>query len=143
MSQTYANHTRWFPWYHFFVAPILLSYAAYMTVAAIRQPSLASAADAVVAIGIAIGVALARVMALTVQNRIIRLEERLRLAQLLPAGESAAAIASLKTRQLIALRFASDTEFPGLVRRVLAGELTEPKAIKMAIQEWRADWLRV
>lgn len=143
MTQSYGNHTRWFPWYHFFVAPILFAYAGYMTVAAIRAPSLASAGDAIVAVGIAFGVALARVMALTVQNRIIRLEERLRLARLLPAAQADAAIAALKTRQLIALRFASDAELPGLVTRVMAGELTEPKAIKLAVREWRADWLRV
>ena len=60
-----------------------------------------------------------------------------------PANEAAAATEALKTRQLIALRFASDAEFPGLVRRVVSGELTEPKAIKQAVREWRADWLRV
>ncbi|MDZ4674571.1 MAG: DUF6526 family protein [Gemmatimonadota bacterium] len=143
MSQSFANHTRWFPWWHFFAAPILFGYAGYRLVAAVRQPSLASAGDAVVAVGIAFGVTLARVMAITVQNRVIRLEERLRLARLLPAADADAAIAAVTTRQLIALRFAPDAELPGLVRRVLSGELTEPKAIKQAVQEWRADWLRV
>jgi hypothetical protein len=143
MSQSYANHTRWFPWYHFLVAPILFAYAAFMVIEAVRAPSLASAGDAIVATAIALGVALGRVMAITVQNRVIRLEERLRLSQLLPADEAAQATAVLKTRQLIALRFASDAEFPALVGRVVAGELSEPKAIKEAVQEWRADWLRV
>ena len=143
MSQSYANHTRWFPWYHFLVAPILFGYATYMIVVAARQPSLASAADAVVAIAIALGVALGRVMALRVQDRVIRLEERIRLARLLPAEEAAKAESVLRTGQLIALRFASDAEFPALVGRVMSGELTEPKAIKQAVREWRADWLRV
>jgi len=143
MPQSYVNHTRWFPWYHFLVAPILFGYGIFMVVAAARNPSLASAGDAVVAIAIALGVALGRVMALRVQDRVIRLEERLRLARLLPADAAAKAEATLRTRQLIALRFASDAEFPELVGRVMSGELTEPKAIKQAVREWRADWLRV
>ena len=143
MSQSYANHTRWFPVWHFLVAPILLVYVGFMVREAVKAPSLATAADAIVAMAIALGITLGRVMALTVQNRVIRLEERLRLVQLLPTDEAASAIASLKTRQLIALRFASDAECPGLVRRVVNGELTEPKAIKQAVREWRADWLRV
>lgn len=143
MSQSYANHTRWFPAWHFVVAPILLVYVVFMVMEAVKNPSLATVGDAIVAMAVALGITLGRAMALTVQNRIIRLEERLRLVRLLPANEAAAATEALKTRQLIALRFASDAEFPGLVRRVVSGELTEPKAIKQAVREWRADWLRV
>lgn len=143
MPQSYANHTRWFPLWHFVAAPILLAYAGFMVAEAVRNPSLASAGDAVVATTIALGISLGRVMALRVQDRVVRLEERLRLARLLPADVAAKAEATLRTRQLIALRFASDAEFPALVERVMSGELTEPKAIKQAVREWRADWLRV
>lgn len=142
MSQSYANHTRWSPVYHFFVSPVVGLYAIYMLWAAVRTPSLATAADATVALAIYAGLIMARVFALTVQNRLIRLEERLRLAQLLPADQLEAS-GRLSTRQLIALRFASDAELPGLVQRVLAGELAEPKAIKQAVREWRGDYLRV
>ncbi len=142
MAQSYANHTRWSPVYHFFVSPVVGLYALYMLWAAIRTPSLATAADALVALAIYAGLIMARVFALTVQNRLVRLEERLRLARLLPA-ERLAASERLSTRHLIALRFASDAELPGLVERVLAGELADSKAIKQAVREWRPDYLRV
>jgi len=142
MSQSYANHTRWSPVYHFFVAPVLGIYVLYMIWAAIQAPSLATAGDALVALALYGGIGMGRVFALTVQNRIIRLEERLRLARLLSADRLAAS-ERLTTRQLIALRFASDAELPGLVDRVLAGELANSKAIKQAVREWRADYLRV
>ncbi|MFN2315705.1 MAG: DUF6526 family protein [Gemmatimonadales bacterium] len=142
MAQSYANHTRWSPVYHFFVSPVVGLYALYMLWAAIRSPSLATVADALVALAIYAGLIMARVFALTVQNRLVRLEERLRLERLLPADRLAASH-KLSTRQLIALRFAADGEVPGLVDRILAGELGEPKAIKQAVREWRPDYLRV
>ena len=142
MSQTYANHTRWSKPYHFFVAPVLLGYAVYMIWVAIQGPSLATAVDALVALALSVGVGMGRVFALTVQNRLVRLEERLRLARLL-TGDDLAASARLTTRQLIALRFASDAELPDLVRRTLAGEFADGKAIKQAVKVWRADYLRV
>jgi len=80
--------------------------------------------------------------ALTVQNRVIRLEERLRLATLLPA-DLKPRIAELTVGQLVALRFASDEELPGLVRQVLDENLTDKKEIKKRVKNWRADHLRV
>jgi len=85
---------------------------------------------------------LARINALKVQDRIIRLEERLRYRQLLPA-DLAQQAASLRTGQIIALRFASDEELESLVRDVLAGRLTKPAEIKKAIKNWRGDTFRV
>jgi hypothetical protein len=77
-----------------------------------------------------------------VQDRVIRLEERLRLEKVLPA-DLQPRISELTTKQLVALRFASDEELPELVRRVLGGELTERNDIKRAVRSWRADHQRI
>jgi hypothetical protein len=84
---------------------------------------------------------LGRMGAVRAQDRIIRLEERLRLASLLPADEQVH-ISEFTTAQLIALRFASDAELPALAHRTLTQNL-EPKAIKQAIVNWRPDDLRI
>ena len=107
-----------------------------------RLPSVGS----VVGVGFAVAVILtaffARAFAVGVQDRVIRLEERMRLAELLPA-DLRPRIGELTTRQLVALRFASDAELPGLVRRVLSEELRDKNAIKRLIVTWRPDHARV
>jgi hypothetical protein len=82
-----------------------------------------------------------RVQVLTVQDRVIRLEMRLRLRNALPP-ELQNHISGLSHKQLVALRFASDTELPALVRDVLAGTLKTQKDIKSRVREWQADYLR-
>ena len=83
---------------------------------------------------------LSRIQALTVQDRVIRLEMRLRLRGF--CRRICAGIDVLTHRQLVALRFASDTELAELVREVQAGKLTTGKDIKMRIKSWQSDWLR-
>ena len=83
----------------------------------------------------------ARLMALTVQDRVIRLEMRLRLSQSL-APELQSRIGDLTPAQLIGLRFASDSELPQLVQRVLDGSLKTSKEIKQAVKNWQGDYLR-
>jgi hypothetical protein len=82
-----------------------------------------------------------RVFALAVQDRVIRLEERLRLERLLPA-DLRGRIPELTTAQLVALRFASDGELAELVRAVFAEKLVDRRAIKQRIREWRPDYER-
>jgi hypothetical protein len=140
--QAYANHRRVYPLFHLFVSPILVANFALRLVAAIREPSFASIWAAVVAAAL-YGVAIAaRQMALILQNRLISLEQRLRLAQALPEDLRARA-GELKLGQLIALRFASDAELPDLTRRCLAGEFATNDEIKRAVKNWRRDTLRV
>ena len=95
----------------------------------------------IVAIALFVAAANMRVKDLVVQNRVIRLEEKLRYAAVLSAEENAAAQA-LTLNQVIALRFASDAELSGLIARTLKENL-ESKQIKLAIVNWRADLLRV
>lgn len=139
--QTFANHARWQPIYHFFASPVTALYAVYAITLALRDPSTATILHAVWAAAISAGVVSSRIMAITVQNRLIRLEMRLRLKELL-SGDLLARSKALTVRQLIALRFASDAELPALIERTLKGEFKSGKEIKAAIKDWQPDWLR-
>jgi hypothetical protein len=139
--QTYANHGRYDPWFHFFLAPIALIIFIASIVHLVRHPHLWSVVHVVLAFALFMLVFKFRSYSLKVQDRVIRLEERLRLATLLPEPLRAR-INELDIRQLIALRFASDAEIPALVQRTLDEKLT-PKQIKQSIQNWRPDNFRV
>ena len=140
-TQTYKNHARYVPPFHFFVLPVLL----LNVVNALRHvwyaPNRSTAFAALVAVGILMLAPLTRAMVLRVQDRVIRLEMRLRLRELLPAPLSGR-INDLTPSQLVALRFASDAELPDLVRDVLDGKLATQKEIKLRVKDWQADWLR-
>ena len=140
-AQNYKNHTRFFPLFHFFVMPILGGNVFVAVWDLLQVPGLASAWGLVLAIGLlALGL-VSRTQALTVQDRVIRLEMRLKLRGLLPP-DLQPRISELTPRQLVALRFASDAELPDLVREVLAGKLATSKEIKMRVRSWQSDWLR-
>lgn len=140
--QDYKTHRRYVPGYHY-VAGILLSinllYALYVLV---TDFSVASA----VAVGTAVALFFvgfyARAFALKAQDRVIRLEERQRLHQLLQ-DDLRPSIPTLSVEQLVSLRFASDPELPGLVRKVLAEGITDGEEIKKLIKDWRPDLDRV
>jgi hypothetical protein len=139
--QTYKNHARLLPPFHFFVLPVLLGHVLNQMRHFWLWPSLMSAWATVVALAILTLALYARVMALKVQDRVIRLEMRMRLAGLLPP-DLQSRINDLTPQQLVALRFACDAELPGLVREVLDGRLKTSKEIKLRVKDWEADWLR-
>ncbi len=140
--QDYSNHKRVYPVYHFFVVPVLLANFFAQLGDLLRAPSLDAALTVTVAAALAGLAFTGRSMALVLQNRLISLEERLRLARILPE-DLRGRIPELKPGQLVALRFASDAEAPELARRCLAGEFAKNDDIKRAIKDWRRDTLRV
>ena len=140
-EQSFKKHARWRPLFHFFVMPVLLVNLVLAARQLFQMPALGTAWNVVFAVAL-LGLGfLSRVQALSVQDRVIRLEERLRMREILPRDQHPH-INTLTPRQLVALRFASDEELPELVREVAGGRLTTPKDIKMRVKNWRADWLR-
>jgi hypothetical protein len=141
-EQNFGNHTRWVAAYHGFVFPVL---ALNFVWAIFSWGKMGFMADGFVQILTAAALfllaAYARLFALTVQNRVIRLEERLRYERILPEDLKARA-GEFTTGQMIALRFAGDAELHGLARKVLDEKLKSGKQIKQLIQNWRPDYLR-
>jgi hypothetical protein len=141
-EQNFANHTKFVPAYHFFAVPVFVANFVW-SLFRLRALgfSFAGVFGVLLAAALVALVFAARVFALAVQDRVVRLEERLRYAQVLPA-ELLARTAELTTAQIVALRFASDAELPMLARKVLDEKLVERKAIKQLIKNWRPDYLR-
>lgn len=140
--QTFANHTRWQPPFHFFIAPVMLINVIWSVVQFIKAPGLNSGWWIVVSVALLVLAFLVRLNSLKVQDRLIRLEEKLRYQQILSAPICQQASA-LNMGQIIALRFAGDDELEELVGSVLAGKLARAGDIKRAIKGWRADMFRV
>lgn len=141
-TQNLANHRRFDPAWHFVGAIIVTAGFIVAVIHAIRHPEgYFNWWFAVYAFGILLVVARARSQTLLVQNRVIRLEMRLRLKDVLPPALGAR-IGELSVSQLIGLRFASDAELPGLVERCLNGQLSGAESVKKEIKNWQADWLR-
>ncbi|MFI5166048.1 MAG: DUF6526 family protein [Thermoanaerobaculales bacterium] len=141
-AQNFANHARYVPLYHFVLCGILVVYLAWAVAHIVRHPSIEAVATLLLAVGLLLLYFYARQFALRVQDRVIRLEMRLRLERMLPA-DLKLRIGELTLGQLIALRFAGDAELPELARKVLAEHITDRKAIKRLVRDWQADYLRV
>jgi hypothetical protein len=139
--QTLQNHGKFDPLFHFFLAPVALIFFISTIVSAVRNPVTEAYVHILVALWALLLVFRVRIYSLKVQDRVIRLEERLRLAGLL-AEPLRSKSSALTEQQLIALRFASDAEVPVLVEKALASDLKQ-KEIKQAIQNWRPDYWRV
>jgi hypothetical protein len=140
--QTYANHVRWHKSWHFFLSPVLLINLIIAGYSFLREPNLKNGWAVLMAMALVQLLLLVRTNPLKVQDRVIRLEERLRYERTLPP-ELARRAAELPTGKIVALRFAADEELPGLITQVLDGKLTTAKEIKQAVRNWRGDYLRV
>jgi hypothetical protein len=140
--QSYENHVRRLPKLYVAIGLVLAANVLWTIALAYESPRMTTYAQIPVAIALLALLWPVRNFALTVQDRLIRLEERLRLAELLPA-DLEPRIGELSVGQLAALRFASDQELPALVRQVLDEKLTDRKEIKRRVKSWRADHLRV
>ena len=139
--QTYANHRRFEPLQHFVLTPILLITWVATIWQAVKHPSLHSVWVAILAFAILMVAMQVRVYALKVQDRLIRLEETLRMQRLLPA-DLQGRIQELSPKQMVGLRFAADAELADRVREALDQNLSG-EAIKKRIQTWRPDTFRV
>lgn len=140
-AQNYKNHAKIVPLFHFVAFPLLFANLVWAVWRATQMPSVDTIIAAATATALVLLFFFARIFALRVQDRVIRLEMRLRLRELLPIGLHPR-IVDFTPEQLVALRFASDAELPDLAQVVLRDHITSKKVIKLMIKDWNADHLR-
>jgi len=140
-QQNFANHAKFVPAFHFFVLPVLLLNLGWSVYRVVKYFSADTAIGTLTAVALIVLAFCARLFALTVQDRVIQLEMRLRMQQILPA-DLKPRIGEFTPGQLIALRFASDAELPQLARKALDEHLTDRTTLKKLVQNWQADDLR-
>jgi hypothetical protein len=140
-TQRFENHNRVVPAYHMFVFAVFLVNFVWRLVQLKDGITFASIMNVLLAAAFVVLFFYARTFPLTVQDRVIRLEMRLRLERLLPA-DLRSRIPEFTLPQLISLRFAGDGELPALARQVLDEKLNDRKSIKRRIKNWQADFLR-
>jgi hypothetical protein len=141
-EQNFKNHVKFAPAFHYFAMPVLVLNFFWMVSRLRYGITRHGVADVLVAAALVVLLFCARLFALKAQDRIIRLEERLRYERLLPADLKARS-GELTVDQIVALRFAGDDELPALARKVLDEKIGDRTAIKKLVQHWRADHLRV
>jgi hypothetical protein len=141
MAQNLQNHAKYVPAFHFFVLPVLVFNFVWAIVRVVRMRSAGSVEALVVALALVLLALYARMFALAVQDRLIRLEMQLRMQGVLPVNLRPR-IPEFTVNQLVALRFASDAELPALAGRVLGENVNDRTTIKKMIQNWQADDLR-
>ena len=139
--QSYASHAKLDPLFQYFAFPVALGNVGVAIYAMIRRPSYSELWFLALSMAFAVSVFMIRTYALKVQDRVIRLEETLRMRSVLPVSQHGL-IDQLHRGHFIALRFAPDAELPGLVEQTVANNWG-PKDIKGAIKTWRADHFRV
>ncbi len=142
--QDAAHHIRHYPPHHFVFYPLMTGLTLASGYCIFRFPGKALEWAAITLLFMAViwvSYMLRQHYALTLQDRIVRLEMRLRYFQL--TGQPFEPVeARLNFYQLAALRFASDSELPELIERTLREDLY-PEAIKKSIRHWTADHMRV
>jgi hypothetical protein len=138
-TQNYQNHVRYYPLFHYVLVPLLAINLIYQALRLYQEPNWDRGMFVLLSSLFIFMMIVARLHALRVQDRLIRLEEKLRHREIIPGGTNG----DIELSQVIALRFASDEELPGLVQKVTSGELKTGKEIKQAIKNWRADHHRV
>lgn len=141
-QQSYANHVRWYPLVHFVIFPLLVLNFFYQAVRLYQEPSWDRGIWVILCMIFPMMAFAARTQALRAQDRVIRLEEQLRYASILPA-DLAQKASELPPGKIRAMRFAPDEELADIVAQVCEGRLTTSKEIKMAVKNWRADHHRV
>jgi hypothetical protein len=141
-EQSYQSHRRYHPLFHFIGVPILTINFVAQIYNAVKWPSMQNIWQIVVAAALLISIFLARYYALRNQDRIIRLEETLRLTRCLP-DDLKPRIGEVSTDMLLGLRFCADEELPELCRAVLGGEIRSRDELKRRIRSWRPDYRRV
>ncbi len=139
--QNYKNHAKFVPVYHFVAFPLFAVNLVWAWYRMFEVRSSDSIVAALTATALVLMFFLARLFALRVQDRVIRLEMRLRLRELLPPG-LIPRITDFTPAQLVAMRFASDAELPDLAVAVLRDHIHDKKVIKQMIKDWQADHLR-
>ena len=141
--QGLKNHPKIVPPYHYLLSLVVVVNLLWSLWRVVREPaSIGNYVGLLVAVGLGVIMWFLRIWPLTVQDRLIRLEETLRMREVLPE-ELRGRIGEIRRHQFVALRFAPDEELPELVKRVLDGELRTGKEIKKAIRSWKADYFRV
>ena len=140
-TQSFKSHTRWVPGFHFVLLPLIMVDVIWSVDRLVRKPAADTAIALIVAASLLLIALFARQFAITVQDRVIRLEMRLRIRELCPP-DLAARVREFTPAQLVALRFAGDAELPAIARKVLDDRIASSKAIKSMIKDWQADTLR-
>jgi hypothetical protein len=140
--QNLKNHVRVVPQYHMFVFPVLFVNIGWAIYRLVKFPiSFETVFGLFLAVALLLLALYARLFALTVQDRIIRLEMRLRLAEILPP-DLRPRIPEFTVAQLVSMRFACDAELAALARKVLDEKMNDRKAIKQLVKDWQGDYVR-
>jgi hypothetical protein len=141
-AQSFENHAKLVPMYHYAAFGLVFVPTVYFIYAAVTSFSVGALMLPAFGAGVILTAFFARVFPLGVQDRVIRLEERLRMERVLP-DDLKGRIHEISTNHLIGLRFAPDSELADLTRQVLDGSLSDRKSVKKAIGSWQADNQRI